>query len=92
MFEEDRGGVSGFEGDLVGALDFGDAVGDERVAQAVCRPLDAEDFGEGAGCLLHVRAVEDAAALGVRGEPGGEVVADGHKGGGRWFWLGRRGS
>ena len=35
------------EGDLIGALHDGDAVGNERVAQDVPRPRDAEGFREG---------------------------------------------
>ncbi len=36
------GGIAGFEGDLVGALHDGNAVGIERVAQDIPRPRDAE--------------------------------------------------
>jgi len=87
VFEDDRGGVSGLEGDLVGALNLGDAVGDEGVAQAVGGPLDAEDLGERSGFLLHVCCGKDAAALGVGGEPCGEVVADRNKAAGGGFGL-----
>ncbi len=47
MAENDGGGIAGFEGDLVGAFYDGDAVGNERVAQHVPRPRDAEGFREG---------------------------------------------
>ena len=47
MPEDDGGGIAGFEGDLVGAFYDGDAVGNERVAQHVPRPRDAEGFREG---------------------------------------------
>ena len=47
MPEDHGGGVAGFEGHLVGALHDGDAVGNERVAQDVPRPRDAEGLREG---------------------------------------------
>jgi len=57
------------EGDLVGALQDGDAVGNERVAQDVARPRDAEGFGEGGDFLVLGAGRNDPAAAGQRSQP-----------------------
>ncbi len=64
------------EGDLVGALHDGDAVGIERMAQDVARPRDAEGFREGGDFGLLAAGGNDPAAAAERGQPCGEIVAD----------------
>ena len=77
MAEDDGGGIAGFECDLVGAFHDGDAVGNERVAQDVPRPRDAEGFREGGDFLVLGAGRNDPAAAGQRSEPRCEIVADG---------------
>jgi len=74
--EDDGGGIAGFEGDLVGAFHDGDAVGNERVAQDVARPRDAEGFGEGGDFLVLCAGRNDPAAAVERSQPRCEIVAD----------------
>jgi hypothetical protein len=76
MPEDDGGGVVGFEGDLVGALHDGDAVGNERVAQNVPRPRDAEGLREGGDFAVLSAGKNDPAAAGQRSQPRGEIVRD----------------
>ena len=76
MPEDDGGGIAGFEGDLVGALYDGDAVGNERVAQHVPRPRDAEGLREGGDFAVLTAGRNDTAAAVERSEPRGEIVAD----------------
>jgi len=74
--EDDGGGIAGFEGDLIGALHDGDAVGNERVAQDVPRPRDAEGFREGGDFLVLGAGRNDPAAAGQRSQPRCEIVRD----------------
>ena len=76
MAEDDGGGIPGFEGDLVGALHDGDAVGNERVAQDVARPRDAEGLREGGDFLVLGAGRNDPAAAGQRSQPRCEIVRD----------------
>ena len=76
MSEDDGGGIAGFEGDLVGAFHDGDAVGNERVAQDVPRPRDAEGFREGGDFAVLTAGRNDTAAAAERSQPCGEIVAD----------------
>ena len=77
------------EGDLIGALHDGDAVGNERVAQDVPRPRDAEGFREGGDFAVLAAVGNDPAAAVERSQPRGEIVADGDDEHGRIGWIGR---
>jgi len=88
--EDDGGGVAGFEGDLIGAFHDGDAVGNERVAQHVPRPRDAEGLREGGDFAVLAAGGEEAAAA-QRSQPRGEIVADGDDAAGRIGGIGQIG-
>ncbi len=74
--EDDGGGIAGFEGDLVSALHDGDAVGNERVAQDVPRPRDAQGLREGGDFAVLAAGRNDSAAAAQRSQPRCEIVAD----------------
>ncbi len=57
-------------GDLVGALHDGDAVGNERVAQDVSRPRDAEGFREGGDFAVLGAGGNDSVAAAERRDDG----------------------
>jgi hypothetical protein len=78
------------EGDLVGAFHDGDAVGNERVAQHVPRPRDAEGLREGGDFAVLAAGGEEAAAA-QRSQPRGEIVADGDDAAGRIGGIGQIG-
>ncbi len=62
--EDDGGGIAGFEGDLIGALHDGYAVGNERVAQHIPGPRDAEGLGEGGDFAVLAAGWHDPAGAG----------------------------
>jgi hypothetical protein len=79
------------EGDLIGALHDGDAVGNERVAQDVPRPRDAEGLREGGDFAVLAAGRNDSAAAAQRSQPRGEIVADGDDAAGRIGGIGQIG-
>ena len=87
--EDDGGGIAGFEGDLVGALLDADAVGNQRVAQHVPGPRDAEGLRECGDFAVLAAGRNDSAAAAERGQPRGEIVRDRDDAAGRIGGMGR---
>jgi hypothetical protein len=78
------------EGELIGALHDGDAVGNERVAQDVPRPRDAEGLREGGDFAVLTAGRNDPAAA-ERSQPCGEIVRDRDDAAGRIGGIGQIG-
>ena len=65
------------EGDLIGAPDDGDAVGNESLVQDVPSPRDAEGLREGGDFAMLAAGGNDAVAAGEGCKPRREIVNDG---------------
>ena len=89
--EDDGGGIAGFEGDLIGAFHDGDAVGNERVAQHVPRPRDAEGLREGGDFAVLTAGRNDTAAAVERSQSRGEIVRERDDAAGRIGGIGQIG-